>query len=109
MLRPGLQPDLALAALLEGSAGLVFPSVYEGIGLPVLGLLCLGLLLATSHASNLPELAMEVALLMGPKSEAGTPAALASLREPPDLADRLWEAGFSKPPRPRLREVRPVG
>jgi glycosyltransferase involved in cell wall biosynthesis len=53
-------------ALLNGSIGLVFPSLYEGFGFPVLEAMHTGTAVITANTSSLPELAGDAALLVDP-------------------------------------------
>jgi len=65
---PGFVPDEDLPALYSAAALFVFPSLYEGFGLPVLEALACGAPVITSNASSLPEVAGEAALLVDPNS-----------------------------------------
>lgn len=53
----GYQDDLAVAALLAGARLLVFPSLYEGFGLPVLEAMASGTPVLLARSSALPEVA----------------------------------------------------
>ncbi|HLK45565.1 MAG TPA: glycosyltransferase family 1 protein, partial [Acidimicrobiales bacterium] len=64
---PGwLEPE-AVEGLWRLSAGFVFPSLYEGFGLPVLEAMARGVPVACSNASSLPEVAGSAALLFDPR------------------------------------------
>jgi glycosyltransferase involved in cell wall biosynthesis len=65
---PGFVPDEDLPALYSAAALFVFPSLYEGFGLPVLEALACGAPVIASNASSLPEVAGEAALLVDPSS-----------------------------------------
>lgn len=52
--------------LLHGAFAFVYPSLYEGFGIPVLESLAMGLPTITSNVSSLPEVAGDAALLVDP-------------------------------------------
>jgi glycosyltransferase involved in cell wall biosynthesis len=61
---PGYIPDDELPALYNGADLFVFPSLYEGFGLPVLESMACGTPVVTSNTSSLPEVAGDAALLV---------------------------------------------
>ena len=63
---PGFIPDADLPALYSGAAVFVFPSIYEGFGLPVLEAMSCGAPVVTSNVSSLPEIAGDAAVLVNP-------------------------------------------
>lgn len=62
----GYLPDAELPALYNGADLFVFPSLYEGFGLPVLESMACGTPVITSNTSSLPEIAGDAALLVDP-------------------------------------------
>ena len=64
----GIIPDSDFPALYSGSLGLLFPSLYEGFGLPVIEAMACGTPVLTSNISSLPEVAGNAALLVNPHS-----------------------------------------
>jgi len=57
--------------LIAGSKMFVYPSIYEGFGIPVLEALACGVPTITSNVSSLPEVAGEAALLIDPEDSKG--------------------------------------
>ncbi|HXH20989.1 MAG TPA: glycosyltransferase family 1 protein [Dehalococcoidia bacterium] len=64
----GYLPDQDVATLLVFSEALVYPSLYEGFGLPVLEAMAVGAPVITSNTTSLPEVAGDAALLVDPTS-----------------------------------------
>ena len=62
----GHLPDGELSALLTGSSALVFPSLYEGLGIPVLDAFNCEVPVVTSNLSSMPEVAGGAAILVDP-------------------------------------------
>ncbi len=63
---PGYLPDEDLPALLSGALAFVYPSLYEGFGIPVLEAGACGVPVITSNTSSLPEVAGDAAILVDP-------------------------------------------
>lgn len=62
----GFQPMETLAAFYRQARAFVFPSLYEGFGLPPLEAMACGAPVVTSNVSSLPEVAGGAALLVDP-------------------------------------------
>jgi len=62
----GYLPRQTLATLIAGARAVMFPSLYEGFGLPVLEAMALGTPVITANTSSLPEVAGDAALLVDP-------------------------------------------
>jgi len=84
------------AALLSGALGLVFPSLYEGFGLPLLEAMSCGVPILTSSVSSLPEVAGEAALLVDPTSEPQIAEGIRRIITDRDLRQRLVARGFER-------------
>ena len=62
----GFVPDLSLPGLYAAASGLVYPSLYEGFGLPPLEAMACGTPVLASNAASLPEACGEAALYFNP-------------------------------------------
>lgn len=86
-------PRDQLVALIRGARALVFPSIYEGFGLPVIESMMLGTPVMTSNVSSLPEVAGDAALLVDPYSIDDMAKAIRALDHDQDLRTELSERG----------------
>ncbi len=89
-------PDEDLAGLYSGARALVFPSLYEGFGFPVLEAMACGAPVICSNTSSLPELAGEAALLVDPLDTSALASAILRLLSEADLCGLLVEKGFAQ-------------
>ena len=80
-------------ALYARARMLVFPSLFEGFGMPVLEAFRAGVPVACSRATSLPEVAGEGALLFDPESVEDMAQAMRRVWAEPDLRGTLAEAG----------------
>ncbi len=89
----GYVPDGDLPALLSGAQLFVFPSLYEGFGLPVLEAMACEVPVVCSDTSSLPEVAGDAALLVSPTDTAGLAAAMNRVLTDPELRRTLVSRG----------------
>ncbi len=82
-----------LISLIRGARALIFPSLYEGFGLPVLEAMMLGAPVVTSNAASLPEIAGDAALLVDPMDVNAIATAIRALDCDADLRRHLCERG----------------
>ncbi len=85
-----------LPALYSGATLFVFPSLYEGFGLPVIEAMACGVPVACSNASSLPEVAGDAALLFDPTDEQAIAEAISQGLHNADLRTRLRQRGFAQ-------------
>jgi glycosyltransferase involved in cell wall biosynthesis len=93
IIRLDYMPRPLLLRLIRGARALVFPSLYEGFGLPVLEAMQLGTPILTSNTSALPEVAGEAAVLVDPYDPLAIASGLRALDSDPALRARLSQAG----------------
>ena len=92
----GHVPDEDLAALLTGAAVFVYPSLYEGFGLPVLEAMQCGAPVVTSNTSSLPEVVGDAAVCVDPTDEDALAQALTNVLENSELAAELRRRGLER-------------
>lgn len=92
----GFVADNDLPHLYNGADFFVYPSLYEGFGLPILEAMGCGTPVITSNVSSMPEVAGDAAILVDPRSEAELAAAILRLAGDPDLRRSLREKGIGR-------------
>lgn len=92
----GFVPDEDLPALISGALVFVYPSLYEGFGLPVLEAMQCGVPVITSEVSSLPEVAGDAALMVRPRDVAGFAAAMRRVLRDAGLREELRERGIAQ-------------
>lgn len=88
-------PPSDLYKLLGTSKMLVFASLYEGFGLPILEAFSLGTAVITSKTSSMPEVAGKGALLVDPKNISQIAASMEQLATADGLRLKLINEGYS--------------
>jgi glycosyltransferase involved in cell wall biosynthesis len=92
----GFVRDEDLPALYAEAVCLAYPSLYEGIGLPVLEAMACGTPVVTSNVSSLPEVAGDAAILIDPYNVEELAAALRRLLDDEALRADLVARGFAQ-------------
>ena len=92
----GLIPDDDLPLFYSGAACFVYPSLFEGFGLPVLEAMACGTPVVASNRTALPELAGDAALLIDPESVDELAAAIDRVLNDAALARELGGRGLER-------------
>jgi glycosyltransferase involved in cell wall biosynthesis len=88
--------DARLAALYRGAAAFVFPSLYEGFGLPVLEAMAYGTPVIASDAASVPEAGGNAALYFPAADAHALAAQITRVLTDSALASDLRARGFSR-------------
>jgi len=86
-------PFAQLMTLIKGARGVLFPSLYEGFGLPVLEAMLLGVPVITSNVASLPEITGEAAALVDPTDVAAIADAIRAFDHDDDWRNELSVKG----------------
>lgn len=90
----GFVDEADKAALLSGATALLYPSLYEGFGFPVLEAQACGTPVLCADSSSLPEVAGEGALLVNAADSEAIRAGIQRLSQERALREQLIAAGF---------------
>lgn len=86
-------PFSLLVTLIRGARAVLFPSLYEGFGLPILESMLLGTPVLTSNTSSIPEVAGEAALMVNPYDTREIAEGIRALETRPELRADFAERG----------------
>ena len=92
----GLIPDEDLPAFYSGAAAFVYPSLFEGFGLPVLEAMACGTPVVTSDRTALPELTADAALAVDPESVEALAEAMTRILTDKERAEDLRWRGLER-------------
>jgi glycosyltransferase involved in cell wall biosynthesis len=92
----GPVPEARLPSLYRGAQALIFPSLYEGFGLPLVEAMACGTPIVTSNITAMPETAGDAALLVDPTSVEQITAGMQRIVSDTALRQRLREKGLAR-------------
>jgi glycosyltransferase involved in cell wall biosynthesis len=95
-IRLGYISNAQLRALYSRAVGFIFPSIYEGFGLPPLEAMACGCPVICSNRASMPEVCGDAALYFDPLNEADIHHSITMLLENSSLQDSLREKGFER-------------
>lgn len=87
-------PFPLLVSLIKGAKATIFPSLYEGFGLPVLESMLLGTPVITSNTASIPEVAGDAALTVDPYDTRQISDAIISMDSDASLREELVRRGY---------------
>ncbi|MBO0930950.1 glycosyltransferase family 4 protein [Fibrella aquatilis] len=88
--------DESLQTIYQRAIGFIFPSFYEGFGIPILEAFACGCPCVVSNVSSLPEVAGDAALYIDPKSPESIRDAVEQLITKPELRSTLIQRGYKQ-------------
>jgi glycosyltransferase involved in cell wall biosynthesis len=88
--------DEELCCFYAGARIMVFPSFFEGFGLPLLEAMAFGLPVACSNTSSLPEVAADAALYFNPADHRDMGDKILRLLKDENLQNKLRERGYQR-------------
>jgi glycosyltransferase involved in cell wall biosynthesis len=92
----GFVPEEDLPVLYSGACSFVFPSLYEGFGLPLLEAMACGVPIVASNTSSIPEVVGDAALLVPPTQPEAFAEAISRVRNDKDLRRTMIEKGLRR-------------
>jgi glycosyltransferase involved in cell wall biosynthesis len=96
IIQAGFVEDADLAALYSGAIAFLYPSFYEGFGLPPLEAMQCGTPVITSNASSLPEVVGDAGMMVPADDLDALCAALLDVVTKPDLRQSLQEKSLAR-------------
>lgn len=89
-------PYSELPTIINQAIALVFPSLWEGFGLPILEAMACGTPVITSNIASMPEVAGDAAILVDPYNVAAISDAMKAVAEHSQLHAQLRQAGLAR-------------
>ncbi|HEU4480813.1 MAG TPA: glycosyltransferase family 1 protein, partial [Actinomycetota bacterium] len=92
----GYVPDELLAGLYQDAAALVFPSLYEGFGLPIVEAMAAGCPVVTSDRGAMAEVGGSAVVAVDPEDHVSIASGIARILDDPSLRERLVDEGIER-------------
>lgn len=92
----GWIPESDMPYIYNGADMFVFPSIYEGFGIPLLEAMSCGTPIAASNAASIPEVVHDAALLFNPEDKDDMAEKMAKILLDKQFAEKLADKGFSE-------------
>jgi glycosyltransferase involved in cell wall biosynthesis len=92
----GFLPEREFAAMLRSCRAVIYPSLYEGFGLPLLEAMACDRPVLCSNTTSLPEVAGDAAVLFDPLDTEGIVSAIETIESDPDLEKTLVGRGRAR-------------
>jgi alpha-1,3-rhamnosyl/mannosyltransferase len=92
----GYLPREDLATIIAGATTLIYPSIYEGFGLPPLEAMACGVPVIASNVSSLPEVVGDTGLMIDPQDVEGLASAIERLVNAPELRQALSQKALQR-------------
>lgn len=92
----GYIDDEDLSGIYSGATAFVYPSYYEGFGLPLLEAMQCGVPVISSNTSSMPEVVEDAGILLPPDDEEGIAASIMKLIEDPELRHELSQRSIQQ-------------
>jgi glycosyltransferase involved in cell wall biosynthesis len=92
----GWAPEADMPYIYNGASLFIFPSLYEGFGIPLLEAMASGVPIAASNIASIPEVVKDSALLFNPDNKEDMAEKMAKILLDKQLSDELIKRGFER-------------
>ncbi len=92
----GWIPEVDMPYIYNGASAFIFPSLYEGFGIPLLQAMACGTPIAASRAASIPEIAGDAAIFFNPNDVKSTANAISKIILDDELRQKLIKNGFDR-------------
>ncbi len=96
VIRPGYVSSKEKSSLMSGAKGLVFPTLYEGFGIPILEGFAAGVPVLTSNITSCPEIAGNAAIIIDPHNVDDIRKGMESMLDDEALCKELVAKGYER-------------